>query len=159
MGSALLWLALGYASCVWDCSSSPLDPRWPSAAGVFVVSLAMRVPRFGLWGAVLFGLVLDAAHGGPLGPRVVAGVLAAAAVSHAHLGHMETRWWRVAGVSFAAITLWVLTPLVAAGNGNLWEPSRRMWDQPLVVSALSMTLIVLAIWSLIRPPEFADRDS
>ena len=103
MGPAFLWLALGYASCVWDSASSPLDPRWPSATGVFILLLAMRLPRFGPWGAALCGLTLGAAHGGPLGPRVIAAVIATALAGHLQLGRTEISWVRATLVTAIAV--------------------------------------------------------
>jgi cell shape-determining protein MreD len=145
MGPALLWFTFGYASCVWDCSSSPLDPRWPSATGVFVVLLAMRVPQFSIWGAALCGLVMDAAQGDWLGPRVVAGVIAAAFASHANLGRSETHWSRAAFVSLAAIALWLAAPHLPAGVRGM--PHTELWTlaPSLATTTLSTALVVLAI--------------
>lgn len=153
MGATLLWLALGYASCVWDCSSSPLDPRWPSATGVFIVLLAMRVPRYGLWGAALCGLILDAANGGPLGPRVIAGIIATALTSRLQLGRTETGWVRAMLVIAAAIGLWLAAPLVpvfiAGGiNSHSWALT-----QSLATTTASTTLVVLTIRSIMRPKD------
>lgn len=148
MGAALWWLILGYMSCAWDCSSSPHDPRWPSATGLFVVLLAMRVPRFSLWGAALCGLVMDAANGGPLGPRVLAGVLMAALVSHAKLGEAETCWPTALLVSMVAITLWLVVPLVASSGGSMSSFDLRAQSQ----SCVTTTLIVLALRSVTIPP-------
>ncbi len=155
MWSALLWFALGYTSCVWDCASSP---RWPSATGVFVVFMAMRVPRWSLWGAALCGLVLDAAHGGPLGPRVLAGVLVTAWVSQAHLDRTETGWPRALGVSIAAMALWSMAQFAATNGAGVSGPNRDMWPQSLALTTVSSTLIVMALWRLTRSPGVAVRD-
>ena len=158
MGHALWWIALGYASCVWDCASSPSDPRWPSATGGCVVLMALRVPRWGLWGAALCGLVLDAAHGGPLGPRVLAGVLVTALVSQAHLDRAETSWPRALGVFLAAMALWSMAPFAATVGAVVSVPIRVLQAQSLALSTISSTLIVMALWRLTRSQGVAARD-
>ena len=146
MGPVLLWFALGYASCVWDCSSSPLDPRGPSATGVFVVLLAMRVPQFGLWGAALYGLVMDAAHGGPLGPRVLAGVIAMVVVSYTKIAKTETHWILAVLISITAVGLWLAAPLTTLTWGDaVSDPERGIRAQALAMTTLSTTLVVMAL--------------
>lgn len=156
MGHAFFWLALGYASCVWDCSSHPQDPRWPSATGVFILLLAMRSPRFSLWGAALCGLILDAAHGGPLGPQVIAGVIATALARHLQLGRAESGWVRATIVIATAIAIWLAAPrvplFITSGiNSNSWALA-----QPIATMTLSTTLIVLAIRSITLPQDRTD---
>ena len=148
MGWALLWGVLGYFSCVWDCSGYSLSSRWPSATGAFVVLLAMHAPRASLWGAVLCGLVMDAAHGGPLGLRVLAGVIVASYVTLSPTDREEPHWTRVAIVTFAAVAVWLGTPLVAelSSGGSHWGA----WElaQSIATSSLSTTLVTLAICRL-----------
>ncbi len=156
MGHALLWFALGYASCVWDCSVSPSDPRWPSATGVFVVLLAMRVPRHGVWGAALCGLAMDAAHGGALGPRVLAGAIAAAVVSHTNLGRTGIHWSRAAFVSVMVIALWLAAPLVPTWLSGVPHTDPWALAPSLGTTTLSTALVVLAIRHFTLPAVRSD---
>ena len=156
MGPAFLWLALGYASCVWDCASSPLGPRWPSATGIFILLLVIQMPRVGLWGAALCGLILDAAHGGPLGPRMIAGVIATALASHLQLGRAETGWVRAILVSATANALWLGAPLIPRFLAGGISSSSWALTQSLATTTVSTTLIVLAIRSVIRSKDHGE---
>lgn len=147
----IVWLALGYASCVWDCSCSPEYVRWPSATAVFILLLAMREPWHAGWGAGVCGLVIDAAQGGPLGPRVLAGVLIATLAGHFQLGHIETRWFRVAICVFILSALWLLVPGLTPHRWINATGAVTIWDQPLLYQAMSTTLVTLAIRSLTGP--------
>lgn len=144
----IVWSALGYASCVWDCSCSPEYVRWPSATAVFVLLLAMREPRYAVWGAGTCGLAMDAAQGGPLGPRVLAGVLIVTLAGHFQLGHIETRWFRVALSVFILSTMWLLAPELTPQRWVTTAGTITIWDQPLLYQAMSTTLVTLAIRSL-----------
>jgi hypothetical protein len=147
-----IWAALGYVSCVWDCSCSPLHARWPSATAVFILLLAMRYPRCSVWGAGGCGLVMDAAQGGPLGPRVLAGVLIATLAGYFRIGHAETKWPRVALLVFIFSTGWLLAPVWAGipdwGSAGI--------TPAIVLQAVSTTLVTLAIRSLLRPVAHED---
>ncbi len=150
MGRALLWMTLGYLSCLWDCSAGFHDSRWPSATGVYLALLVMQWPQYGLWGAALCGLVLDAAHGGVLGPRVLGGVTATSFASHLGLHRSETRWPRAAFIIATAIAIWLVVPLITADvrgdlHFNLWTQA-----QSIATTTLSSTIIVLAILVLVR---------
>lgn len=149
MGRSLLWIALGYVSCLWDCSARFPDPSWPSATGVFMVLLVMQWPKCGLWGATLCGLVLDAAHGGALGTRVLAGVIATSLASHFGLHRAETRWPRAAYIIATAITIWLAAPLLSAGIRGDLQFNHWTVAQSIVTTTLSSTLIVLAICALV----------
>ena len=156
MGPALLWFALGYMSCVWDCSVSPLDPRWPSATGVFILLFAMRVPRFSVWGAALCGLVLDATHGGPLGPRVLAGVIATAFASHWGVGRTETNWSRTILITVDAVVIWLTVPILLAGLDRLSQSHGWAMSRSIAATTLSTSLMVFVIRSMIRSRQRTD---
>lgn len=156
MGHAIFWLGLGYASCVWDCSSNPVDTRWPSATGVFVLLMALRSPRFSLCGAALCGLILDAAHGGPLGPRVIAGVIANGLACQWGISRAETSWVRAAVVTAAAIAIWLAAPALSSelNRSDAWAAFTS-----IAMKTFSTSLISLAIRSVIRPiPRFDHQD-
>ena len=151
MSRVLLWVTLGYASCVWDCSINPVDARWPSATAVFLLLLAMRVPQHSQWGAGLCGLVLDAAQGGPLGLRVLAGVVLTAFACRMGIGRQGTKWPRMtllvvlvsAGwLAIPQLVTWGLSVTTTLGNAEVY--------QALAYRTVSTTLVTLAIWSLIR---------
>ncbi len=147
----IAWTALGYASCVWDCSCSPVHDRWPSATGVFILLLSMREPRHCVWAAAACGLVMDAGQGGPLGLRVLAGVLIATLTCATEIGKAETKWTRVALFVFLMSLGWLLVPRLAhfGSDGLSWGGAA--WNQTLVMQAVSTTLVTLAIRSLLRP--------
>lgn len=148
----IVWTALGYASCVWDSSCSPEHVRWPSATAVFVLLLAMREPRYAIWGAGACGLAMDAAQGGVLGPRVLAGVVIATLASGFRIDHAETSWLRVAVLAFVLSWAWLLAP----GLANFRSGAFAVWDQTLVLRAVSTTLVTLALRSLLKPTTHAD---
>lgn len=149
MGRALLWIVVGYACCLWDCSASIHGPLWPSATGAYIVLLMMLEPRYGLWGAAICGLVLDAAQGGTLGPRVWAGVLSTSVASHFGLHRTETRWPRIISIVATASTLWLLAPLLSSELRNSIPFQPWSLAQSLATTTLSTTLLVLAIRRLI----------
>lgn len=148
----IVWLALGYASCVWDCSCNPEHVRWPSATAVFVLLLAMREPRYAIWGAGICGLAIDAAQGGVLGPRMLAGVVLATLASALRISHAETSWLRVALLVFVLSLGWLLAP----GLANFRSGTFAAWDQTIVFRAVSTTLVTLALRSLLKPATHAD---
>lgn len=148
----IVWSALGYASCVWDCSCSPEHTRWPSATAVFILLLAMREPRYSVWAAGICGLVMDAAQGGALGPRVLAGVLMATTARSFRINHAETNWLRVALLVLILSVGWLLAPGLAHFRSGVYA----IWDQTLVLRAVSTTLVTLALRSLLKPSTHAD---
>lgn len=152
----LLWSALGYASCVWDSSCSPEHSRWPSATAVFILLLSTREPRYGLWGAAACGLVMDAAQGGLLGPRVVTGVLIATLVGYAQIGHTEAKWLRGAVLVFLFSAGWLLAPRMADLKTGTPGWGSAGFDQSVILQSVSTTLVTLAIRSLLRPVRHAD---
>jgi hypothetical protein len=95
---------------------------------------------------------MDTAHGGPLGPRVLAGVIATAVVSHAKLGLAETRWPIAVLVSVAAMALWLAVPLASSWGDGVTGPDRWLLVQSWGTTTLSTTLIMLAIRSLTTRP-------
>lgn len=150
MGRALFWMTLGYVSCLWDCSASMNDSRWPSATGAYLTLLVTFSPQYGLWGAALCGLVLDAAHGGVLGPRVIGGVIATSLVSHFGLQRAETRWPRAVCLIASGIALWLVVPLITARVRGDLHINHWTQAQSIATTTLSSTLIVLALRVLVR---------
>jgi cell shape-determining protein MreD len=158
MARTLLWIALGYVSCLWDCSAGFHDPRWPSATGVFLALLVMQWPKCGLWGAALCGLVLDAAHGGILGPRVLGGVIATSVVSHFGLHRSDTRWPRSVCLIVSLIALWLAVPLITAGVTGSLHFNHWTLAQSIATTTLSTTLIVLAVRVMMRTEQIDRED-
>lgn len=152
----IVWSALGYASCVWDCSCSPEHARWPSAAAVFILLLSMREPRFCVWGSAACGLVMDAGQGGALGPRVLAGVLIATLAGYFKIGHAETNSIRVTPLVLIFSLGWLLAPglvhLTTIASAGL----ATIWDRTAALQAVSTTLVTLALRSLLRPASHED---
>ncbi len=155
IGRALLWMTLGYLSCLWDCSAGWHDSRWPSATGVYLTLLVMQWPKSGLWGAALCGFVLDAAHGGVLGPRVIGGVLATSFACHLGLQQSETRWPRAVCLIASFIALWLVVPLIIAGVRGDLHINHWTMAQSIATTTLSSTFIVLAIRVLVRTERVA----
>ncbi len=149
MGRTLLWMTLGYVSCLWDCSAGLHDSRWPSATGVYLTLLVMLWPKCGLWGAAICGLVLDAAHGGVLGSRVLGGVTATSLACHFSLHRAEIRWPRAAFSIATAIAIWLAAPLLTGGVRGDLQFNRWTQAQSIATTTLSSTLIVLAICALV----------
>jgi len=153
---AFLWAALGYASCVWDFSCNPEHSRWPSATGVFILLLAMRHPRYGIWGAAACGLFMDAGQGGLLGPRVLAGVAIAAVAGYSEIGRAETKWPRVALLVFVLSFVWISAPKMDHTKSRMSAWANAIIDQEIVLQAVSTALVTLAIRSLLRPVVLED---
>ncbi len=148
----IAWAVLGYASCVWDCSCSPEHARWPSATAVFILLLATREPRHCVWAAGLCGLVMDAAQSGVLGPRVLAGVFMATLASSFRLSQAETKGLGVALLVYILSLGWLLAP----GLAHFKSGASAIWDQTLILRAVSTTLVTLALRSILRPKTHAD---
>ncbi len=156
MGGTLLWIALGYVSCVWDCSSHTPDSRGPSATGVYILLLAMRAPRYGVLGAALCGLLLDAAQGGPLGGRVVTGVIGVALASHWRIQLPQTHWSRVVLIAVFTTAGWVATPHISNWVTGLSSTPGWPLAQSVTLTTLLTTLVVLGIRSATRPAEWSN---
>lgn len=151
MGRALLWIVMGYACCLWDTSARIHDLLWPSATGVYLALLVMREPRYGLWGGAICGLVLDAAQGGTLGPRVWGGVLSTSLASHLGLHRAETHWLRILSIVALASVIWLFVPRLFSERLNTIPLLSWSLAQSMATTTLSTALVVLALRRLIPP--------